>query len=166
MNNGNDNDGNDGDSDNGNNDGGDNGDNNGSGTSGSAGSPSDSPPSDDDNDEDSEPAPIRPPEIAPVQVPRPSPTSAPVSYPQPSPAPTRRGCRNRVVRDEVCYDSNDEITISFQNCAPMENDWIALYPRAGLDRDNLSNDYVEWKLACGSRDCEGIDAEGLSLIHI
>ena len=83
-----------------------------------------------------------------------APTLAPVSM-----APTQ--CMDLIQSVQTCYNVEDEIRIQFENCVPLEDDWIGIY-LADPDRDLADVDEpIDWLWACGTQDCEEPVAEGI-----
>ena len=94
----------------------------------------------------------------PAEIPVPA-TQVPIaSSPVPAtPAPTELDsavedeCRNRIITDDVCYPQSSPFFISFNNCEPLGDDWIGVYP-SGADPLNL-DEPIFWVWACGDQDC-------------
>jgi hypothetical protein len=89
------------------------------------------------------------PQVEKPQVETPPPTdSATDSVPTKSNA-----CSDWIHTDATCYANKMALFVSFNNCDPLEDDWIGVYP-SDADPENLGSASV-WVWSCGTIDCEG-----------
>ena len=69
-----------------------------------------------------------------------------------TPVPTESAtCANRIGTDGFCYNAFSPIFVFFDNCDPLPDDWLGVYP-AGSDPLNLPEP-VFWVWTCGNQDC-------------
>jgi hypothetical protein len=108
--------------------------------------PAEDDPAEDDPAED-DPAEDDPAEDDPADV---DPTSAPEA-----PGDGDTTCTTTVQSDLDCYEFQTSIDISFDNCEPVEDDWIGIYAQdSNVDLNNLG-DPLTWLWNCGSQSCRG-----------
>lgn len=63
-------------------------------------------------------------------------------------------CTSAIVAQEVCYEPQAQINISFTNCAPLPDDWIGIWRAEDVtDVTNLPEPRV-WQWVCGAQICE------------
>ena len=74
------------------------------------------------------------------------------------------GCTNATIStDKSCYINGDNIIVSFENCDPLPNDWIGVYP-SGTNSSDLGNP-LAWVWACGDQACSKAVASGEATLY-
>lgn len=70
-------------------------------------------------------------------------------------APVEQKCSTSTVTPvDACYEPFQEIILAFENCEPLVNDWIGVWPVASItDPESLPEPLV-WLWTCGTQDCE------------
>jgi hypothetical protein len=62
-------------------------------------------------------------------------------------------CEDSINTSKSCYLVGQHIVVDFENCAPVEDDWLAVY-ESNADATNLG-DPILWMWTCGDVFCQG-----------
>lgn len=89
----------------------------------------------------------------PTTSPTPKPTAetipAQTSSPTAAESPTVPMCEAEISTDEDCYENGDDVTVFFDNCNPLIDDWIGVYPD-GTDLSVL-DEPIAWVWTAGNQ---------------
>lgn len=88
----------------------------------------------------------------------PSPTAASSVQATMDPGPGS-DCVNQISPDDVCYQEGANVFVLFDNCDPLEDDWIGIY--SVLTDPQELNDPLSWLWTCGDQECRGERTDGV-----
>jgi hypothetical protein len=93
------------------------------------------------------------------------PTEAPSHAPSVAVTITPTPCLDAISPLAKCVAPNQEISVTFTNCNPRDDDWVGIFA-AGADYSSLPNPPL-WSWACGSRNCrEAVSNQEMSLSSV
>jgi hypothetical protein len=71
----------------------------------------------------------------------------------PVPMSTADVCKDTIASAQSCYEVGEDIIIAFQNCEPLEDDWVGIYTDdPNRDPNDVGNPSI-WLWTCGTQDC-------------
>ena len=72
---------------------------------------------------------------------------------QPSPFGYGTMCEDSITTTKSCYFVGQHMVVDFENCLPLEDDWLAVY-ESDANATNLG-DPILWMWTCGDEFCQG-----------
>jgi hypothetical protein len=63
------------------------------------------------------------------------------------------GCVTSLAPAEACYEPFQGLTIDFDNCAPLGDDWIGIWPAGAITNPARLPEPLIWLWTCGSQNC-------------